>query len=136
MIAIGSALTAGVPTVAGRIKRSRTFGIEGANGVSYEMGSDEPLEGEQTIRYLDYMLEVRVKAHSKSVDPEIELNQIKKEIIIALKVDYTLGGIARDINEDGWTDPETSGDAEKPVTVSTGMFAVIYRRLRTDPSLP
>lgn len=134
MVAVGTAL-AGVTVVAGRIERSRTFSIEGSNGVSYEMGADEPTDGEAGYQVMDCLLEVRVTAHSRSTNPEIELNEIKKQIIIALKADYTLGGAARDITEQGWTEPDTSGESEKPTTQSTGTFSVVYRRSRTDPSV-
>lgn len=135
MAAIGPLLT-GLTTTGANVKRSRMFAWETDNGITYEMGSEDPIAGEQQYEVIDWQLEVRITAHTKSVNPETELNLIKQEITVALKADYTLGGIARDIIEEGWSEPNTSGEANKPVTDSTGIFVVQYRRLRLDPGLP
>lgn len=132
MDSIGALLT-GLATTGNRVYRGRVFAIEGTNGISYSMGSDTPV-GEDTYIYMDSDLEVIITAHSKDIDVEQELNQIRKEVTIALKADYSLGGLAIDITEEGWNAPDFSGDADQDTGLMQGTFIIKYRRLRTDPS--
>ena len=81
MIQIGTLLT-GLFTTQTRVKRSRLFTVEGDNGLTYEMGAEEPTEGEINYQVMDVDLTVIVKAFTKSPDPEIELKWSPIHMII------------------------------------------------------
>jgi len=132
MVAI-LALITGLPTTSTRVVRSRVYTFEGVNGLTLKMGSDVPVDGtDQNLGFIDFNLEVIVTAHSKNADVETEINLIKKEVISAVKADYTVSGTATDINEEGWDAADVEA-AEEYTGISTGIFMVRYRRARAGP---
>ena len=136
MDAVKTALTS-LTTTGSNVVRGRAFAFAESttDALSIFMGDDvsvnELMSGTSKE---DWKLTFEVVAHTKNTDPEQRLNLIKKEVVVALKADYTLGGKAIFITEKSWTKPEIFGDYDTRMGVCVGTFEALYRRSYTDPS--
>lgn len=86
---------------------------------------------------LDSDIEVFVEAHvhDSATNVETLLNQIRKEVNLALVADYTLGlAFVHAIVERGAGRPALSGEMAKPAASLELGYLVKYRRSRLDPS--
>ena len=81
---------------------------------------------------LSFVVKISVDASTGILDTQI--NQICKEVVIALMSDVTLGGICSNIIEISTGPVEFSSNREKRTAIVDMNFNVLYRRLRTDPS--
>jgi hypothetical protein len=100
------------------------------------MGAD-PIVDPWAPQLIDSELEVFIEAkvHDAATNVETLLNQVRKEVNIALAADYTLGlGFVHAIVELGPARPQISGDMAKPAASMEMSYRVKYRRSRTDPS--
>lgn len=90
--------------------------------------SQAKIDSELTI-----LVEALVKTSAEQVD-EL-LNQIRKEVTIALQADYTQGlSFVLNTIEGDASAPELSGEGEKPSAALKLEWKFHYRRSRTDPS--
>lgn len=87
--------------------------------------------------YVDGDLSITVEAVVKvarATQPESVLNQIRKEVTIALQADVTQG-LAYVMNtEEGPASIDLNGEGDKPVGRMRMDWTIRYRRSRTDPS--
>lgn len=93
--------------------------------------------GSSSFRYLDSEISVRVEAVAKTSATQIDtlLNQIRKEVTVALQADVTQGlSFVMDTSE-GMADIDLDGEGDRPTGVLKMEWSILYRRLRTDPSL-
>ena len=100
------------------------------------MGAD-PIVDPWAQALLDSELEVFVEAHvhDSATNVETLLNQVRKEVNVALVADYTLGlAFVHAIVERGAARPVISGDMAKPAASMELSYLVKYRRSRLDPS--
>lgn len=89
--------------------------------------------GNRTVqRTLTLQVDNVVKALSGYEDT---CDQIAKEVEIALANDNTLGGLCKYIQLRS-TATEISGEAEKPIAVSTMLFDVMYLASLNAPDVP
>ena len=100
------------------------------------LGPDKII-GQYSQAKFDSELTILVEALVKTADEQVDelLNQIRKEVTIALQADYTQG-LSFVLNTlEGDTDaPELSGEGEKPSAALKMEWKFHYRRSRTDPS--
>ena len=86
---------------------------------------------------IDSELEVFIEAkvHDAATNVETLLNQVRKEVNVALAADSTLGlAFVHAIVELGAGRPQISGDLAKPAASMELRYRVKYRRSRADPS--
>lgn len=87
--------------------------------------------------FQDVTLEVIVTAHAKGADGTVEstINQIAKEVYVAMMVDYTLGlGFVQDTIWQGNDEPAL-GRLEKSVVSMDMRFTVKFRHNYLNPAL-
>jgi len=137
MAAVLATLT-GLTTTGSNASRNYTnpFDDSISDGLHVVMGSDNPVDNaNNNFAYLDSELEIIVLTHTKNATPETQINLIKKEVILALMADRTQGlSFVWDTVELGWSQPEISGEGEKPTAMCEGRFSIKYRRSYTDAS--
>ena len=143
MAAVTTNLT-GLSTTGSNVTRGRVYSIDEDNlpHLSIFQGDDFPVvpdnEQEGTYLYLwqDLQVFIEVTVDASSGVLETTLNQIHKEITIALTADVTQG-ISECFNtiEMGATIPELSGERKKRTAIMELEFMLRYRRSRTDPSV-
>ena len=138
MAAFTTAVT-GLTTTGSNVERGRVYDVDPANApaLSIYQGADEPVEGDsQAWPVRDSLLTVYVDIHVKQTSTaETTLNQVRKELAIALMADLSLGlSFVHQIIEGAADDPERSGEAEKPTQTQRTTWQVHYRRSVTDPS--
>lgn len=127
----------GLTTTGSNVVRGRVFAFSDStnDAISIFMGDDKPLDDLISGQsYEDWELSFDVIAHTKNTDPEQRLNLIKKEIVIAIKADYTLNSTCILLTERGWSKPELYGDYETRMGTCIGSFTALYRRAYADPS--
>lgn len=140
MVAIVGKLT-GLATTGTHVFRGRIYEVPEANlpALLVYQGADQPRTdgGSSSFRYLDGDLSVQVEAAVKvphGTQPETVLNQIRKEVTVALQADVTQGlGFVMDTNE-GAAVPDLTGEGDKPTARLRMEWVIRYRRSRTDPS--
>lgn len=103
------------------------------------MGPDAPSYGEgasSSFPYLDSRLTVFIEALVKTSSAQVDtqLNQIRKEVILALRADYTQGLAFVLDSIEGEASPDLKGDGDKPAGVLRMEWTVLYRRSRADGS--
>lgn len=100
------------------------------------LGPDKQI-GQYSQAKIDSELTILVEALVKTADEQVDqlLNQIRKEVTVALQADYTQG-LSFVLNTlEGDTDaPDLSGEGEKPSAALKMEWKFHYRRSRTDPS--
>lgn len=104
-------------------------------------GQDIPVDDEDpaaVYHYVDSRLTVFVEARAQATAGQVDqtLNQVSKEVVIALKADITQG-VSEVINTvQGPTDePEASDDGSRKTAMMEMTWYVDYRTSRTDPSI-
>jgi len=121
------------------IERDRVDPFENLPAISLEEGADDILLGsDKNESVMDSLLEVEVVVHAKkSTGVSAQLNQIRKEIFIALMADLQQGlpSIVIDTDYIGAEKPQRSDAAENAVMQQSINFEIKYRHSNTDPSI-
>ena len=131
-------LVTGLVTTAGRVDRGRgePVAAELTPALRVYMGADDVVDP-WLPSVMDSELEVFIEAlvHDVAANVETMLNQIRKEVNIALAADFTLAlAFVHAIVEIGAGRPQISGELAKPAASMELRYRVKYRRSRTDPS--
>lgn len=120
----------GLTTTASRVYTSRAYPLQDANLPALRITT--PSEQSEMVsmgignRTVQRTMTLQVDAVVKSVSGfEDTCDQIAKEVEIALANDNTLGGLCKYIQLRS-TATEISGEAEKPIAVTTMLFDVLY----------
>lgn len=135
--AVVTSLT-GLSTTGSNIFRGRHYSLESGSmpALLVYMGSDEPIEMlSQSL--IDSLIEVRVESRTMSPTAQLDesLNQIRKEVTIALQADFSQGlDFVLNLEEGKADEPEFSDSGEQPVARQVMNWRITYRRSRTDPS--
>jgi hypothetical protein len=129
----------GLTTTGTRVFRGRVYPLQDTEepALCVFMGADTPI-AMLSQSLIDGELEVVITAVVKTSATQIDtlLNQIRKEVTIALQADYTQGlTFLHDSMEGEAARPELSGEADKPTASQQLNWKFHYRRSRTDPSL-
>lgn len=103
------------------------------------LGPDVPMHDDgasSSFQYLDSRLTIFVEALSKTSAAQVDtqLNQIRKEAIIALRADHTQGLAFVIDSLEGPAEPDLKGDGDKPTGSLRMEWTVLYRRSRADGS--
>lgn len=125
-------------TTGARVERGHADDIPAAQtpALRVRMGDDTIVEP-WAHQLLDSQLEVSIYAvvHDSAANVETKLNQVRKEVNVALIANDTLGlAFVHSIVEVGARQPALSGELSKPVAAMELQYRVLYRRSRTDPS--
>ncbi len=142
MVAILSLLSDSVAlvTTGGRVKRGRVYPNSDAilPALSLYMGADRPAD-EPNMQHVDRLMQINITAHVKqSADTsETAINQIKKEVYIAMLASRSVGlpGFVMDCFWLSDGAPELKDGSNKPVGDCEMTFMVSYRTNYNDPSL-
>lgn len=139
--AIESNLT-GLATTGANVFRGRVYTLDDSEvpAITIYQGSDDPLGeyGPSNVAFLDSELQIKVTAHVKtSAKAETELNQIRREVHIALMNDYQQGlpDIVLTTFPLGASAPLLLGDGETPTALMDMHWAVHYRSSIDDPGI-
>lgn len=90
-----------------------------------------------SARLLERALPVTVSVAVKESDGyQDKLDQIYKEIEVAIAGDNTLGGLAKYVQPSGEPAVELSGDGEKPIATGRMTFEVLYVTALNAPDTP
>lgn len=130
-------LVTGLTTTSTRVHRGRVYPVDTVPALSVFQGADEPVDDDsQSWPVMDSVLTVYVDAHVRQTSTtEGTLNQIRKELTVALMADWTLGlAFVHRVIEGPANEPERGPDAEKPTQVMRTEWRVHYRRNALDPS--
>ncbi|MBL1293072.1 MAG: hypothetical protein COB61_004285 [Thiotrichales bacterium] len=136
------AIVTGLTATGNRVKRARVYNIGRTQvpSLSIYMGPDTPLDasdGQTNFRFIDTELTIAIVIHVKKIDAyEAELNEIRKQIHIAIMSDIHLG-LPSFVVQTIWRGadtPELDGGSEKPTATQQLNWAVRYRHSFTDPS--
>lgn len=141
--AIKTAVT-GLTTTGNRVQRGQIYNHEenGLPALAVMMGSDEPAAEYQTDK-MDWELTVRIEATANievdytTQDSLIDqaLNQIRKEVHIAVMADHTQGlDFVIDTDPGPATEPVLSGEGAQPIGSQVLDFIIRYRADRQDIS--
>lgn len=135
-------LLTGLTTTGANVERARVHPWTNAElpAISLFMGADTPLDNDaRGIGFYDWGLLINVDAVCKKTATsgiDTTLNLIRAELTTALVGDYTLGlSFVIDIVEQGSSEPEISGEGEKPIALQRTTFLIKYRRSIGDPRL-
>jgi len=129
----------GLTTTGDRVYRGRSYPLQSANlpGLCVFQGPDRPQTDTSAYSHIDSDLTVYVDIYVKSSASQVDtlLNQIRKEIVIALSASYTQGlSFVIDTIEGDAEEPDLNGDSDQPVARLRTSWIFRYRRSRTDPS--
>lgn len=132
------AVVTGLTSTGVNVKRGRVYPHDDSAlpALSVYMGPSEPV-GDPNAQYQDRMLDVRVEAFAKESTDTLDqtLNQIKKEVYIAMQATPTLGlGFVFDTTWSGDTEPDLQDGSNKPTGSVVMNYRVHYRHSYTDPS--
>jgi hypothetical protein len=127
-------LITGLATTASRVARGRVYPHPVAPALSLFQGQSVPLNDSFPLQ--DSELTVNIVGHSRAGEgaTDTELNQIAKEVVIALLADTTLGGTVIRTRWSGNQEPSLSGEGDKPISSMIMSFLVHYRHSYTDHS--
>ncbi len=133
-----TSLVMGLATTGANVVRDRVYDVPNDvdAALSIYIGSDEPIE-ESPWPYIDSLLtiyaDINVRINSDVVVSQW-LNLIRKEMVVAIMVDVTIGlSFVHEIEESIANAPDMS-HGEQPVAVQRTEWTVKYRRSITDPS--
>lgn len=136
IVALVSRVT-GLTTTGTRVYRSRHYPLQTSElpGLCVYMGDDEPIDS-TSYSLIDSAFVVSIEAHVKATSGiDTTLNQIRKEVVIAIQANPTLGlAFVIDTLEGRASKPEITGEGEQPIAMQRLDFLVKYRRSRLDPS--
>ena len=129
----------GLTTTGTNVKRDRVYNWTTTPAISIFQGDDIPLPYEDRNYSIDdYQLSISIEMHvDESNDTPVSqtLNQIRKEVIIAIQADPYLGLSSFVIDtEEGTAYRPTIEHIDKVTATQVMDFTVKYRRSRTDPS--
>jgi hypothetical protein len=126
------------PTVAAiNMQRDRVDPFETLPAISLEEGADILIEGsDENVSKMDSILNIEVIVHAKKLSGvSTQLNQIRKEVYIALMADITQGlSFVNDTRYQGAEKPLRFDEAENAAMQQTIDFEIKYRHSLTDPS--
>lgn len=133
------ALVTGLATTSANVTRDRAYDVEGDvdAALSVYQGLDDPLD-ESPWPFIDSELMIYTDLHvrvSSATPISQTLNEIRKEMVVAVMADHTLGlaGIVHEIEEGAASAPDIES-GEKPIATQRIEWKVKYRRSLTDPS--
>lgn len=131
-------LVTGLTTTGANVKRGRVSPHQDSltAALAVYQGPDNTTEFNWPSVYSD--LSVYIDIHAKDSSEQIDqvLNRIRKEINVAVMAVDRLGlSFVKDVNEEGASEPELSGDGNKPTAVMRVTYKIEYNRSVTDPSL-
>jgi len=132
------ATVTGLVTTGNNVERDKSKPWDAGTkaALSLFMGPMEPPETRTSVREL-WTLQVAIDIHIAATNSEMpteKLNQIYHEVANAMLADYTLGGLANDIIEEGSRNPELDSGAEDMAVMST-LWRVQFWRSHADPSI-
>lgn len=138
MVAFEAAII-GLTTTGTNVKRDRIYAWTTTPAISLFQGDDVPVPyADRNYSIDDYELTIHVEMHvdeANNIPVSQTLNQIRKEIIIAIQADPYLGLPSFVIDTEEGTAFRPSIEHVDKVTATQVMdFTVKYRRSRTDPS--
>lgn len=136
MVAVLAKIT-GLTTTTTNAYRGRVYPLQATQlpALVLYMGADTPtLLHSQTL--MDCALNITVEVVIKTtVQLDMLLNLIRKEVSTALQADYTQGlSFILNTEEGSADDPELMGDSDQPIARHRLHWIVSYRRSRSDPS--
>ncbi len=135
MVAAKSAIT-GLTTTGSNVERGRTRPATGDDALSVYMGNDSPVM-DLGPGLMDWDLEVIIEAHTRSSTEQIDsrLNQVRKEVHLAMMADHTLGlAFVIDVMPGPANEPELDAENNKPAGSQRIVYTVRYRASRNDLS--
>lgn len=129
----------GLTTTGSRAYRGRAYPLQTANlpGLCVFQGPDRPQSDTSSYGFIDSDLTVYIDIYVKTVTSQVDtlLNQIRKELVIALSASYTQGlSFVIDTVEGDADEPDLNGESDQPVARLRTSWVFRYRRSRTDPS--
>jgi len=141
--AIKTAVT-GLTTTGTRVQRGQVYNHEETKlpALGVVMGADEPVSEYQN-EFIDWALTVRIEASANiesdyiTQDSLIDqaLNQIRKEVYVAVMADHTQGlAFVIDTDPGPASEPVLSGDGALPIGSQAIEFIITYRTSRQDLS--
>jgi hypothetical protein len=138
IMAAVQALVSGLVTTGTNVDRGREEEIpaDKTPALRVRQGAD-PIVDPWAQALLDSDLDVVIEAkvHSSASNVETLLNQVRKEVNIALVANHTLGlAFVHAIVELGAGEPRITGELAKPAASMELQYRVKYRRSRGDPS--
>lgn len=143
ILAAVTGFVTGLATTADRVTRARVYPLASSAvpALSIFMGPDVPIRDDEPgalAQYIDSQLEILIVVHVRASSGIVDttLNQIRKEVAVALHTNYQLGlaGNVYNTIEGNADEPELSGTGEKRTARQTLHYFVKYRRSRNDPS--
>ncbi len=128
----------GLTTTGANVFRGRVYAVPDGRlpALCVFMGTDEVI-GQWSHQHVDSLLTIHIDAKVKDSAAQVDttLNQIRKEVAIALQADITQGlSFVQDTQEGDAAEPDLSGEADKPIASQRLEWVFRYRRNRTDPS--
>lgn len=129
----------GLTTTGMRVYRGRVYPLQTANlpGLCVFQGQDRPQSDTSSYNFIDSDLTVYIDIYVKSAASQVDtlLNQIRKELVIALSANYTQGlSFVIDTVEGDADEPDLNGDSDQPTARLRTSWIFRYRRSRSDPS--
>ena len=130
----------GLTSTGANVIRDRIFTFDTSllPALSIYQGDDTPLPYEyRNFSLDDFLLTIHVDIYAQgttAIPVSQTLNQVRKEIIIAIQADYTLGLSFVIDTEEGTAFRPLIEHIDKVNAVQTMDFNIKYRRSRTDPS--
>lgn len=133
-----TALVTGLTTTGSNVVRDRAYDVESnvAAALSVFQGADEQAD-ESPWPFIDSELTVYTDVHvreSSDTPTSQTLNLVRKEMVVAIMADYTLGlSFVHEI-EEGIAGAPDIEPGEQPIAIQRIEWKVKYRRSITDPS--
>jgi hypothetical protein len=137
MAAVVTALS-GLTTTGANVERGRVYPLDAnvSNALSVYQGAETVLT--QSYQHVDAELRINIETHVRAPTVTLEgrLNQIRKEVTIALLSVHPPLNLAfcLDLREGDADQPELNGDGDRRTGSQRLEWIVTYRRSRTDPS--
>ncbi len=134
-----TALVTGLGTTGTNVMRDRVYDVaEKINAaLSIYIGDDDPID-DSPWPYIDSLLTVYIDIHARndsSIPVSKTLNRVRKELVLAIMVDVTLGLplFVQEIEESIASAP-IMNYGDQPISLQRTEWTVKYRRSLTDPS--
>ncbi len=130
------ALITGLTITGANVARGRAYPVDAVPALTLMQGEDALADGLQNMSFVDRILNVRIACYVKTgAQFDTDLNQIRREVYVALMANRNLGlpNIVIDTTPAGDDEPELSGDGEKNIGQQIMNFAITYRHSLTDP---
>jgi len=132
----------GLSTTGGRVYTGRMTPLPAGNGPSLlvDMGGEDIAAaslggaGRLMERSLDLVLRAAVKTTAATYLDT--LDQVAKEVQVALAADQTLGGLVKWIQPAGIAEPDLNGDGEQAVAMIAMRFTCFYYSALNAPDIP